>query len=574
MRSIFVLEEQAIGQIAAGEVVDRPASVVKELIENSIDAGSTHIVVEVGNGGSDYIRITDDGSGICEEDTEVAFEKHATSKIKSIEDLVSLHTLGFRGEALSSIAAVSRIELSTRHRSEDYGSFLNLEAGVLKERRRITRSVGTTLEVKSLFYNLPARIGTIKSKSTELRHIVDVCINYAVINPAIKFELFHDDKSIISTLGNGKMLDAIVNTYGSRVVNDLIELKELDSSTRFNVRINGYISKPGASYSTKKHLFTYVNKRFVRSELVERAIKRGYMSLLPKYAYPFAVIALSIDPCEIDVNIHPKKHELRFHHSDVVFHFIVAVVSTTLNQADLIPEVIEHEKETVEVLGFCGRKEEEKKAPVSAQTSFQVDITANEREEGRLDICSVPLYQILDSYIIAQSDSDDMILIDQHAAAERANFEHLIERYGRRIDKQTLLRPYVPDLSPHQFYLIRENEAALRDMGFDIERLGDDSYIIRAIPVVFHGMIGEEEITEVIVRLVEESDKREERIKVLFSTAACKASIKAGEKLSYDSMRAIVTGLRNSKIPFTCPHGRPTMIRLTKKEIEKRFKRR
>ncbi|RCV64770.1 DNA mismatch repair protein MutL [Methanophagales archaeon] len=574
MKSIFVLEEQAIGQIAAGEVVDRPASVVKELIENSIDARSTHIIVEVGNGGRDYIRITDDGSGICEEDTEVAFEKHATSKIKGIEDLVSLHTLGFRGEALPSIAAVSRIELSTRHRSEDFGSFLNLEGGVRKERRRISRSVGTTLEVKSLFYNLPARIGTIRSKSTELRHMVDVCINYAVINPAIKFELFHDAKSIISTLGNGKMLDAIVNTYGSSVANDLIELKEPDSSTCFNVRINGYISKPAASYGTKKHLFTYVNNRFVRSELVERAIKRGYMSLLPKYAYPFAVLAITIDPGEINVNIHPKKHEIRFYRSDDVFHFIVGAVSTTLRQADLIPEVIEREKEAVGALGFRDRSEEEKKAPVSTQTAFQTDMGADMPDGSRLDICSVPLYQVLDSYIIAQSDSDDVIMIDQHAAAERANFERLIERYGHRIDKQTLLRPYVPELSPHQFYLIQENEEALRDMGFDIERLGDDSYIIRAIPVVFHGMIGEEEITEVIVRLVEESGKREERIKVLFSTAACKASVKAGEKLSYDSMRAIVAGLRNAKLPFTCPHGRPTMIRLTKKEIEKRFKRR
>nr|QNO56394.1 DNA mismatch repair protein MutL [Methanosarcinales archaeon ANME-1 ERB7] len=306
---------------------------------------------------------------------------------------------------------------------------------------------------------------------------------------------------------------------------------------------------------------------------MERAIKRGYMSLLPKYAYPFAVLALSIDPGEINVNIHPKKHEIRFYHSDDVFHFIAGAVSTTLRQADLIPEVVEREKDAVEALDSF-TSPQEKKVPVSAQTSFQADMGADVPDEGRLDICSVPLYQVLDSYIIAQSEADDVIMIDQHAAAERANFERLIERYGRRIDKQTLLRPYVPELSPHQFYLIRENEEALRDMGFDIDRLGDDSYIIRAIPVVFHGMIGEDEITEVIVQLVEESGKREERIKVLFSTAACKASIKAGEKLSYDSMRAIVTGLRNAKLPFTCPHGRPTMIRLTKKEIEKRFKRR
>lgn len=583
MRSIFVLEEQTIGKIAAGEVVDRPASVVKEMIENSIDAGSRRMVVEVGNGGRDYIRITDDGCGICEGDVEVAFEKHATSKITRIEDLASLQTLGFRGEALPSIAAVSRIEMSTRHRSEDFGTHLKVEGGVIKERRRITRGVGTTIEVKSLFYNLPARIGTIKSKSTELRHIVDVCINYAVIHPEIKFELFHDEKPIISTSGNEKMLDAIVNTYGSSVAKELIELKEPDSPASsplidFNINVSGYISKPSASYGTKKHLFTYVNRRFVRSELMDKAIKRGYMSLLPKHAYPFAVISLSIDPNEINVNIHPKKYEISFYHADDVFHFIANSVSTTLRHADLIPEVVQREKsveagaEAVDLFGL----QRERKAHVNVQTSFHADVaeTGEKEEGGCLDIRSTPLYQVLDSYIIAQSEEDDVIMIDQHAAAERINFERLIKNHGGRIDKQALLRPYVPELGPHQLYLIRENEEALRDMGFDIERFGEDGYIIRAIPVVFHGMIGEEEITEVIERLVEESGKNEERITVLFSTAACKASIKAGEKLSYEGMREIVEGLRNAKIPYTCPHGRPTMIRLSQKEIEKRFKRR
>jgi len=593
MKSIFVLEELTIGKIAAGEVVDRPASVVKELIENSIDAGSRRVVVEVGNGGRDYIRVTDDGCGISEEDVEAAFVKHATSKIKSIEDLASLQTLGFRGEALPSIAAVSRIEISTRYRSEDFGTYLRVEGGRIKERRRITRAVGTIIAVESLFYNLPARIGTIKSQSTELRHIMDVFINYAVIYPEIKYELFHDEKEkpIISTLGNGKMLDAIVNAYGSSIAKELIELKEPDSpasSPLIDVRVCGYISRPAAAYGTKKHLFTYVNRRFVRNELMDKAIKRGYRSLLPKHAYPFAVVSLYIESDEINVNIHPKKHEISFYHPDEVFHAIVESVSTTLRHADLIPEVVEKEKGPkawagvnagVEAVDFFRLTSEEKKAPIKAvQTFFHADIdlavTGEKGEGGGLDIRAAPLYQVLDSYIIAQSEADDVIMIDQHAAAERINFEKLIEKYGRRIDKQALLRPYVPELSPHQLYLLRENEDALRDMGFDIERLGEDGYIIRAIPVVFHGMMGEEEITEVIERLVEESGKKEERITILFSTAACKASIKAGEKLSYEGMREIVEGLKNAKIPYTCPHGRPTMIRLSNKEIEKRFKRR
>jgi len=572
------LEEQTIGKIAAGEVADRPASVVKELIENSIDAGSRHVVVEIGNGGRDYVRVTDDGCGISEDDVELAFEKHATSKIKSIEDLASLHSLGFRGEALPSIAAVSRIEMSTRHESEAFGSYLRVEADEIKDRRRITRAVGTTIEVKSLFYNLPARIGTIKSKSVELRHIMDIFINYAVIYPEIKFELFYDDKEkpIISTLGNGKMLDAIVNAFGSFIAKELIELKVQVSATIFEIELCGYISKPAASYSTKKHMFTFVNRRYVKDEVLNKAIKRGYMSLLPKHAYPFSVLSISIDPAEINVNIHPKKHEIQFYHAKDVFNFIGSSVSTTLRHADLIPEVTQREKgvETSFV------SPEAKKAPVSVQASFPCDMNGEKEEiseQGRtdlLDLLPAPLYQVLDSYIIAQSASDDVIMLDQHAAAERINFEKLIAKYGRRIDKQTLLKPYIPELSPHQLYLLRESEEALRAMGFDIERFGDDTYIIRAIPVVFYRTVCEEEIMGLIEDLVEESGKRDDKIKVLFSTAACKASIKAGEKLSYDGMREIVDGLQNAKIPYTCPHGRPTMIRLAKKEIEKRFKRR
>ncbi|MGC9444814.1 MAG: DNA mismatch repair endonuclease MutL [Candidatus Methanospirareceae archaeon] len=581
MRSIFVLEEQTIGKIAAGEVVDRPASVVKELIENAIDAGSSHIRVELGNGGKAYIRVTDDGCGISEADVELAFEKHATSKIKQIEDLLSLHTLGFRGEALPSIAAVSRVSMSTRPASEAFGTQLTIAGGAVKERRRITRGVGTSIEVKSLFYNLPARIGTLKSRSTELRHVVDVCINYAVIYPEIKFELMHDSAPILTTLGTGNMLDAIVTAYGSGVATALLELKPLAKPPHAlpQFALAGYISKPVLSYGTKSHLFTYVNQRFVRSEGMERAIKRGYMSLLPKHAYPFAVVSLTLDPGEMNVNIHPKKHEIQFYHADEVFQLIANAVTATLQSADLIPELAQRavSKASPAVLPF-GLQEERKPTTVSLQTSFQEvypEAEENKQQAGTdLDILPLPLYQVLDSYIVAQSETDDVLLIDQHAAAERITYERLLQRYGGRIEQQTLLRPLVPDFSPHQRYVLREHEAVLREMGFDFERLGDDSYVVRAIPIVFHGMIGETELPEVMLRLVEEGGKREERIKVLFSTAACKASIKAGEKQSYEAMRELVEHLKTTKMPFTCPHGRPTMIRLSKKEIEKRFKRR
>ncbi len=583
MRHIFVLEEHTIGKIAAGEVVDRPASVVKELIENSLDAGCRHVIVELGNSGRDYIRVTDDGCGISGEDVEVAFQKHATSKIKKIEDLLTLKTLGFRGEALPSIAAVSRMAVSTRHEDEDFGTYLSIDGGKIKERRRITRSIGTTIEVKSLFYNLPARIGMIKSRSTELRHIMDVFMIYALIYPEIKFELFHDGRLILSTSGNGKMLDTIVKTFGHAVAKELIELKESKSNAETGLKLYGFISKPAVSYSTRRYIFTYVNRRYVKNELMLNAIKRGYKTLLPKNIYPFAVLSLQIEPSEINVNIHPKKHEITFFHPENVFQFIVSSISTTLRHADLIPEVVQRaEKERGasrnELFGLPEEKADKKRETVSVhvQTSFQSSVVEAEAnpEMSSLDILPAPLYQVLDSYIIAESKSGDVIMIDQHAAAERINFEKLIARYGRRIEKQALLRPYVPELSPNQLLLLRESMQALRDMGFDIEPLGDGSYIIRAIPVVFHGMVHEDELMEIIQRLIGDRSRVEERIKLVFATAACKASIKAGEKLSYESMRAIVEELKKTKIPYTCPHGRPTMIRLSRKDIEKRFKRR
>ena len=583
MRHIFVLEEHTIGKIAAGEVVDRPASVVKELIENSLDAGCRHVIVELGNSGRDYIRVTDDGCGISGEDVEVAFQKHATSKIKKIEDLLTLKTLGFRGEALPSIAAVSRMAVSTRHENEDFGTYLSIDGGKIKERRRISRSIGTTIEVKSLFYNLPARIGMIKSRSTELRHIMDVFMIYALIYPEIKFELFHDGRLILSTSGNGKMLDTIVKTFGHAVAKELIELKESKSNAEAGLKLYGFISKPAVSYSTRRYIFTYVNRRYVKNELMLNAIKRGYKTLLPKNIYPFAVLSLQIEPSEINVNIHPKKHEITFFHPENVFQFIVSSISTTLRHADLIPEVVQRaEKERGasrnELFGLPEEKADKKRETVSVhvQTSFQSSVVEAEAnpEMSSLDILPAPLYQVLDSYIIAESKSGDVIMIDQHAAAERINFEKLIARYGRRIEKQALLRPYVPELSPNQLLLLHESEQVLRDMGFDIEPLSDGSYIIRAIPVVFHGMVHEDELMEIIQRLIGDRSRVEERIKLVFATAACKASIKAGEKLSYESMRAIVEELKKTKIPYTCPHGRPTMIRLSRKDIEKRFKRR
>ena len=600
MSRISVLDGETVRKIAAGEVIERPASVVKELIENSIDACCKRVVVEIGKGGKDFIRVSDDGHGILADDVELAFVRHATSKIRRIEDLSSLRTLGFRGEALPSIAAVSTVEMRTRHESESFGTYLRVEGGVVKEKRRISRGVGTTVDVKRIFYNMPARAATLKSRIVEFRHILNVFTRLALIHSDVKFELFHDGKIVASTPGNGKMLDAVVSLFGVSVGKNLIEVNYADK-----YRIFGFISKPSNLYSTKKFMFMFVNGRYVHSETMENAVRRAYGTLLPKNKHPFAIISLEISPKDVDVNVHPRKEDVRFRNERDVAYSITEAVSEALKSVELMPEMAVSDAHThastlaphpssYYLRGRAEQTQVSEEALVKEGAGVRGAVAGAEEESveenERLDISLFPLYQLLDSYIVAQNDAGDIIIIDQHAAAERINYERLLEKYGKGAGKQALLKPIIPDLSPHQAQLLRENEDLLREMGFDLEKFGDDAYIIRAIPAVFNDLIekwreseGEsrfeegreqEEILRVLERILEERSVREERLHTLLSTAACVASVKAGEKLSYEEMRAIVEALRKTKMPFTCPHGRPTMIRLSRRELERRFKRR
>ncbi|MDF2956853.1 MAG: DNA mismatch repair ATPase MutL [Candidatus Alkanophagales archaeon MCA70_species_1] len=586
MGDIRVLDELTVSKIAAGEVVERPASVVKELIENSIDACSRRIRIEVENGGKSLIRVTDDGVGIRSDDVELAFERHATSKIRKIEDLDGLQTLGFRGEALPSIAAVSRVELRTRHESEPFGTYLRVEGGKIRERRKISWGSGTSITVRSLFYNVPARLKSMKSVATELRNIIDIVTSYAIINPEIKFELFHDGKLSLKTLGSGKMLDVIVTIFGKNVARELLGI----SYSSDDVTVEGYISKPAAEILGRT--FVYVNRRFVRNDLVESAVRSGYGSLLPKNSRPFAVISLKMPPRDINVNVHPRKTEVHFYKPKAVEAAVEAAISAALRKSDLVPKI------TARVGGAAARAggitatsmPEPRAAeargvvtPKGTQTPLELDesVAAAQHEgEGVLDIQTFPLYQIYDSYIIAQSKDGDIFIIDQHAAAERIKFEKLLEEYqSRKLRSQELIRAYVPRLAPQQLCMLEENMEALRKMGFEIEKFGDDAVVIRAVPAILR--VKEEEIMNVIERLVEHLKEsagkgdvgENELLRAIFSTAACVSSVKAGEKLSYSQMREIVEGLKKAKAPYTCPHGRPTMLKLSLKELEKKFKR-
>jgi len=370
-------------------------------------------------------------------------------------------------------------------------------------------------------------------------------------------------------------------------------------------RIFGFISKPSNLYSTKKFMFMFVNGRYVHSETMENAVRRAYGTLLPKNKHPFAIISLEIPPKDVDVNVHPRKEDVRFRNERDVAYSITEAVSKALKSAELMPEMAVSDAHThASTLAthptshyLRGRAEQtqvSEEAGVKERAGVRGAVAGAEEESvgenERLDISLFPLYQLLDSYIVAQNDAGDIIIIDQHAAAERINYERLLEKYGKGAGKQALLKPIIPDLSPHQAQLLRENEDLLREMGFDLEKFGDDAYIIRAIPAVFNDLVekwreseregrfegerAQEEILGVLERILEERSVREEHLHTLLSTAACVASVKAGEKLSYEEMRAIVEALRKTKMPFTCPHGRPTMIRLSRRELERRFKRR
>jgi len=420
-----------------------------------------------------------------------------------------------------------------------------------------------------------------------------------LIHSDVRFELFHDGKIVASTPGNGKMLDAVVSLFGVSVGKNLIEVNYADK-----YRIFGFISKPSNLYSTKKFMFMFVNGRYVRSETMENAVRRAYGTLLPKNKHPFAIISLEIPPKDVDVNVHPRKEDVRFRNERDVAYSISEAVSEALKSAELMPEMAVSERTHASTLAthpsshyLRGRAEQtqvSEEALVNEGARVRGAVAGAEEgsveENERLDISLFPLYQLLDSYIVAQNDAGDIIIIDQHAAAERINYERLLEKYGKGAGKQALLKPIIPDLSPHQAQLLRENEDLLREMGFDLEKFGDDAYIIRAIPAVFNDLIekwresesesrfgegrAQEEILGVLERILEERSVKEERLHTLLSTAACVASVKAGEKLSYEEMRAIVEALRKTKMPFTCPHGRPTMIRLSRRELERRFKRR
>ena len=573
---IKVLDKATIDQIAAGEVVERPASVVKELVENALDAGATQISVEIRGGGIGLIRVTDNGSGIPSEEATLAFERHATSKINSSKDLQNISSLGFRGEALPSIAAVAEVEMVTGADGEPSGTFISLEGGVIIQQKGQARTRGTTITVRNLFRRVPARLKFLKSLATETGHVANVVSQYALAYPEVAFSLAVDGRESLRTSGRGRLLDAIIDVYGVETAGKMMpvegeqEIWRSSSAQEQDTRIKvaGMVGSPELGRTGRGYLSFFVNRRWVSSRLLTVAVEEAYSGLLMTGKHPIAVIDISIPASEVDVNIHPAKSEVKFHNDGDVFRAVQRAVRHSLVAQMPVPRI------------------DDVAAPYRATPSPHAleqlwgrpasDAKSTPAEEAApLLVASLPVLrvvgQVMSRYIVAEGP-DGLYLIDQHAAHERIRFDRLLrQREMKKPEVQGLLEPSTLEVTPRQDAVMRSCLEYLMDFGFALESFGERTYLVRTVPALVAGDDWPSMLKELLDALSgEEKSQWEEKI---VASIACHGAIKSGQTLSDDEMRALVRQLEQTASPHTCPHGRPTVIRLSAAQLEREFGR-
>ncbi|SEQ55883.1 DNA mismatch repair protein MutL [Virgibacillus subterraneus] len=598
--NIIQMPDALANKIAAGEVVERPASVVKELIENSIDANSTSIKVEVEEAGLQKIKITDNGDGMSEDDCEKAFLRHATSKIKSETDLFHVKTLGFRGEALASIAAVSKLTVKTS-RGENAATLISMEGGSIINRAKSDARKGSEIVVEDLFFNTPARLKYMKTIHTELGHITDLLNRLALSHPGIRFEATHNGKSLFKTTGSGDLLQVVGNVYGMSVAKKMLPIQRdtLDFS------IEGFIAKPEVTRASRNYISTIINGRYIKSIPLSQAIIRGYHTLLPIGRLPVVVLSITMDPILVDVNVHPTKLEVRFSKDKELFAAIEETIRTKFRQASLIPEMEQkqenQEKSVQNTLQFNEPQREAQQWEQTPQVNehvstieqanstnnigFQQEFDNNKdilsdvkpavvKEEQQRVPTMYPIGQLHGTYILAQNEKG-LYMIDQHAAQERIKYEFFKQKLGKTINEsQELLMPLTFEFSKQESIFIDHYKGELEKVGLFFESFGNQTYIIRSYPTWFPKGFEEEIIREMIDQVMEDERINVEKIRedaaILMS---CKRSIKANHYLSQEDMFRLLEDLRNSTDPFTCPHGRPIIVHYSSYELEKMFKR-
>jgi DNA mismatch repair protein MutL len=569
MGLIRVLSEKVASQIAAGEVVERPASVVRELIDNSIDASATRILVKIENGGRNLIRVADNGAGMDRDDLLLCAERHATSKINELSDLFSVRTLGFRGEAVPSIAAVSRMTITSRTAELLVGFRLRLQGGKIKEIEETGAPVGTTVEVKDLFFNTPARKKFLRSAPTETDHIVDTLSRIALPFTKLSFRLDDRDKTLLSLPSVASDVSRLSALFGHEVAGAMIPMeREVDG-----LRLNGYLSPPERDRARGDHLFVYVNRRNVRERLLTHAVIEGYGSRLMKGRYPYAVIFIEIDPALVDVNVHPAKQEVRFHQNRLVHDAVKNVVEESLRkQAATLFRVpappIEGEGQRI------GRIAE----PIGGYEASPAESTISHKPEPQVPLIikesPVVLGQLKETYILCET-KEGLLLVDQHAAHERRVYEKLRASYDNAtLECQPFLLPPSVEFSPSESRMILKKMGQLSQLGISLEHFGGGTFIVRSVPNLLVGVYWESFLRELLPLMEEqEAVKGDQVVDKLLALMACHGAIRAGQRLSKEEMVSLVEQLDEVEVPTNCPHGRPVFKRLSFYEIEKMFRR-
>ena len=568
MPKIKLLDEDTINKIAAGEVIERPASVVKELVENSIDAGATRILIEVVDGGKSLVKVTDDGCGIESDDLPLAFQKHATSKISEASDLERISTLGFRGEALASIAAVSRsVEVYTKTEASRTGSLLRMEGGRMAEIKEAGCPRGTSIAVRDLFYNIPARRKHLKGALAELVHITDLITEMAIINHAISFELFTGRRTLFKSAASSSWDDVLLRVFGLNAVKSMAPLQAEGRGWR----LCGVAGDPLTTRSSPDRIFIYVNGRAVASKPLAAALREAYRNIIPVGRSPVAVVSLEISPDLVDVNVHPAKREIRLLREEEISGALQRAVSEALqSHARVHPIETPPSKLPTQMAAIAPSGSDQRTLPLQIGGE-EVELPVAAADKPPLKI----LGQVLDLYIVAEGEAG-LMLIDQHAAAERIRFERLRRLYSQKKISQELAEPMAIELSPSEQILMESWQETLCEIGFEIAPFGGNTYTVRAVPALGKRLESTEAVHDILRdlfasgRVAPDSTNRDEILKLL----ACKGSIKSGRVLDMEEMRKLLEDLCLCQDPLTCPHGRPVMIVIDQSQLERLFARR
>ncbi len=584
MRRIKQLSKHLINQIAAGEVIERPASVVKELVENSIDAGATKVSVEVSNECRD-LRIADNGFGIHPDDIMLAFSKHATSKIETDEDLFAINTLGFRGEALSSIISIAKLTCTTRTKDFDYGTKVECENSQVRQ-TQTGCAVGTIMEVKNLFFNLPARLKFLKNPKTEFSYIQELVQALAIVNPNVSFELKNNGKIILKTTGFGDLKQTIKEVYSQDVIDNLREVLKTDSLSGF--KISGFVSTPDFTRSSKKNYHIYINSRTVKCPVFQKSIDTAYKNLIGFGKYPFVVLNLELPPSEIDVNVHPTKKEVRYKNTNQVFNFIYSAIDMALSNLTFAKKSETFKSVSSGVFDFAKQDKTESDDVYVADVDLvqhtllsdsSPQISPSRLEDETDDSESSTLHQFTfspdenivgqykNTYILIERE-DGLEIVDQHIAEERFIYEKLSSQ--KQPASQLLFVSDVLEVSPIEADKLRQNKEKFERFGYGIEFLKDNQLIFKKVPQMLAKVNPKNLLADILENLSGDLDGLEEKILIMTS---CKASVKAGQKLNMWQMQEIIKNWRTCEKPYTCPHGRPISKILPHKQIASFFER-